>query len=159
MVRKQVKALTVLYRVPCQHFGVYFAPYQILLVMGAHAAAGGVSCLVSNMAAKKLNCYKSLGWIATKIEWYQQKVLKTRYFRQGARKSGGNFCKKREGWTVPALLTELNIKAPEIFLKKLKFRIVFYGSMTLKVFSNLDAYASRRFRTVGSPLICTCPAC
>ena len=77
MVRKQVKALTVLYLVPCQHFGVYFAPYQILLVMGtgigggiilngkvlmgAHAAAGEVSCLVSNMAAKKLNCYKSLG--------------------------------------------------------------------------------------------------
>ena len=58
MVRKQVKALTVLYLVPCQHFGVYFAPYQILLVMGAHAAAGEVSCLVSNMAAKKLNCYK-----------------------------------------------------------------------------------------------------
>jgi hypothetical protein len=26
---------------------------------------------------------------------------------------------------VPALLTELNIKAPELFLKKLKFRIVF----------------------------------
>lgn len=77
MVRKQVKALTVLYLVPCQHFGVYFAPYQILLVMGtgigrgiilngkvlmgAHAAAGEVSCLVSNMAAKKLNCYRSLG--------------------------------------------------------------------------------------------------
>ena len=77
MVRKQVKALTVLYLFPCQHFGVYFAPYQILLVMGtsigsgiilngkvlmgAHAAAGEVSCLVSNMAAKKLNCYKSLG--------------------------------------------------------------------------------------------------
>lgn len=76
MVRKQVKTLTVLYRVPCQHFGVYFAPYQILLVMGtgiggiilngkvlmgAHAAAGEVSCLVSNMAAKKLNCYRSLG--------------------------------------------------------------------------------------------------
>ena len=36
MVRKQVKALTVLYLVPCQHFGVYFAPYQILLLMGAH---------------------------------------------------------------------------------------------------------------------------
>ena len=34
MVRKQVKALTVLYLAPCQHFGVYFAPYQILLVMG-----------------------------------------------------------------------------------------------------------------------------
>lgn len=61
MVRKQVKALTVLYLVPCQHFGVYFAPCQILLVMGAHAAAGEVSCIVSNMAAKKLNCYKSLG--------------------------------------------------------------------------------------------------
>lgn len=125
MVRKQVKALTVLYLVPCQHFGVYFAPYQILLVMGAHAAAGEVSCLVSNMAAKKLNCYKSLGWIATKIEWCQQKVLKTRYFLQSARKSEGKFCKKREGWTVPALLTELNIKTPELFLKKLKFRIVF----------------------------------
>ncbi len=35
MVRKQVKALAVLYLVPCQHFGAYFAPYQILLVMGA----------------------------------------------------------------------------------------------------------------------------
>ena len=35
MVRKQVKALTVLYLFPCQHFGVHFAPYQILLVMGA----------------------------------------------------------------------------------------------------------------------------
>lgn len=35
MMRKQVKALTVLYLVPCRHFGVYFAPYQILLVMGA----------------------------------------------------------------------------------------------------------------------------
>ena len=35
MHTKQVKALTVLYLVPCQHFGVYFAPYQILLVMGA----------------------------------------------------------------------------------------------------------------------------
>ena len=61
MVRKQVKTLTVLYLVPYQHFGVDFAPYQILLVMGAHAAAGEVSGLVSNMAAKKLNCYKSLG--------------------------------------------------------------------------------------------------
>lgn len=33
MVRKQVKALTVLYLVPCQHFGAYFAPYQILLAI------------------------------------------------------------------------------------------------------------------------------
>ena len=31
------------------------------VLMGAHAAAGEVSCLVSNMAAKKLNYYKSLG--------------------------------------------------------------------------------------------------
>ena len=35
VVRKQVKTLTVLYLVPYQHFGVDFAPYQILLVMGA----------------------------------------------------------------------------------------------------------------------------
>ena len=71
----------------------------------------------------------------------------------------GNFGKKREGWTVPALLTEPNIKGSEIFSKKIEIPNLFYGSMTLKVFSNLDAYASRRFRTVGSPLICTCPAC
>ena len=31
------------------------------VLMGTHAAAGEVSCLVSNMAAKKLNCYRSLG--------------------------------------------------------------------------------------------------
>ena len=29
----------------------------------------------------------------------------------------GNFSKKREGWTVPALLTEPNIKGSEIFSK------------------------------------------
>ena len=58
----------------------------------------------------------------------------------------GNFNKKREGWTVPALLTYPDTRSR------------FYGSITLKVFSNLDAYASRRFRTVESPLICTCPA-
>lgn len=34
-VRKQVKELTVLYLVPYQHFGVDFAPYQILLVVGS----------------------------------------------------------------------------------------------------------------------------
>ena len=58
MVRKQVKALTVLYLVPCQHFGVYFAPYQILLLMGAHAAAGEVSCLVSDMAAMEAETFE-----------------------------------------------------------------------------------------------------
>ena len=158
MVRKQVKALTVLYLVPCQHFGVYFAPCQILLVMGAHAAAGEVSCIVSNMAAKKLNCYKSLGWIATKIEWCQQKVLKTRYFRQGARKSEGNFCKKR-GLDGASPLDRASYQSPRAIFEKIEIPNRFYGSMTLKVFSNLDAYASRRFRTVGSPLICTCPAC
>ena len=31
--------------------------------------------------------------------------------------SHGNFSKKREGWTVPALLTEPNIKGSEIFSK------------------------------------------
>ena len=40
MVRKQVKALTVLYLVPYQHFGVDFAPYQILLVMGTGIGGG-----------------------------------------------------------------------------------------------------------------------
>ena len=40
VVRKQVKALTVLYLVPCQHFGVYFAPYQILLVLGTGIGGG-----------------------------------------------------------------------------------------------------------------------
>ena len=58
MVRKQVKALTVLYLVPYQHFGVDFAPYQILLVMGAHAAAGEVSGLVSNMAAMETETFE-----------------------------------------------------------------------------------------------------
>lgn len=40
MVRKQVKTLTVLYLFPCQHFGVYFAPYQILLVIVNAAPIG-----------------------------------------------------------------------------------------------------------------------
>ena len=37
----------------------------------------------------------------------KRELLKTRHFRQLARKSNENFGKKREGWTVPALLTEL----------------------------------------------------
>ena len=42
-------------------------------------------------------CYiKLLEWITTKIEPCQQKVLKTRYFRQIARKCSENFGKKRE---------------------------------------------------------------
>ena len=42
-------------------------------------------------------CYiKLLRWITTKIELCQQKVLKTRYFRQIARKCSENFGKKRE---------------------------------------------------------------
>ena len=36
-------------------------------------------------------------------------LLKTRRFRQDARKYAENFGKKREGWTVPALLTRSNI--------------------------------------------------
>ena len=35
----------------------------------------------------------------------KRELLKTRHFRQLARKRKGNFGKKREGWTVPALLT------------------------------------------------------
>lgn len=85
--------------------------------------------------------------------------MKTGRFRQSARKNKGNFGKKKEDWTMPALLTEPNIKNLEIFSKKNETPNRFYGSITLKVFSNLDAYASRRFRTVGSPLICICPAC
>ena len=36
----------------------------------------------------------------------KRELLKTRHFRQLARKSKENFGKKREGWTVPALLTK-----------------------------------------------------
>ena len=35
----------------------------------------------------------------------KRELLRTRHFRQDARKSDGNFSKKREGRTVPALLT------------------------------------------------------
>ena len=35
VVRKQLKELTVLYLTPYEHFGVDFAPYQILLVVGS----------------------------------------------------------------------------------------------------------------------------
>ena len=35
----------------------------------------------------------------------KRELLKTRHFRQLARKHGENFGKKRENWTVPALLT------------------------------------------------------
>ena len=34
----------------------------------------------------------------------KRELLRIRYFRQLARKKDGNFGKKREGWTVPALL-------------------------------------------------------
>ena len=39
-----------------------------------------------------------------------KKVLEIRYFRQCARKNNENFGKKREGWTVPALLTRKNTR-------------------------------------------------
>ena len=35
----------------------------------------------------------------------KRELLRIRHFRQLARKSNENFGKKREGWTVPALLT------------------------------------------------------
>ena len=40
----------------------------------------------------------------------KRELLRTRHFRQGARKNNENFGKKREGWTVPALLTRKNTR-------------------------------------------------
>ena len=40
----------------------------------------------------------------------KRELLKARCFRQGARKDKKNFGKKREGWTVPALLTRKNTR-------------------------------------------------
>ena len=48
----------------------------------------------------------------------KRELLKTRHFRQGARKSEGNFGKKREGWTAPALLTRQ--QQPKSFIPTLK---------------------------------------
>ena len=39
-----------------------------------------------------------------------RELLRTRHFRQLARKINENFGKKREGWTVPALLTRKNTR-------------------------------------------------
>ena len=39
-----------------------------------------------------------------------RELLRIRHFRQCARKNKGNFGKKREGWTVPALLTRKNTR-------------------------------------------------
>ena len=39
-----------------------------------------------------------------------RELLRTRHFQQLARKSNENFGKKREGWTVPALLTRKNTR-------------------------------------------------
>ena len=49
-----------------------------------------------------LNCWNRL---PQKSSHVNKKVLRTRCFRQLARKRKGNFGKKREDWTVPALLT------------------------------------------------------
>ena len=40
----------------------------------------------------------------------KRELLKTRHFRQCARKNNENFGKKREGWTMPALLTRKNTR-------------------------------------------------
>ena len=40
----------------------------------------------------------------------KRELLRTRHFQQLARKHAGNFGKKREGWTVPALLTRKNTR-------------------------------------------------
>ena len=39
-----------------------------------------------------------------------RELLRTRHFQQLARKNNENFGKKREGWTVPALLTRKNTR-------------------------------------------------
>lgn len=48
----------------------------------------------------------------------KRELLRTRHFRHGARKSDGNFGEKREGWTVPALLTgadtQISVLCPHI---------------------------------------------
>ena len=46
----------------------------------------------------------------------KRELLRIRHFRQCARKNKGNFGKKREGWTVPALLTRKNTR-PFIMMK------------------------------------------
>ena len=51
-----------------------------------------------------LNCWDRL---PQKSSHVNKKVLRTRWFRQLARKHKGNFGKKREGWTVSALLTAI----------------------------------------------------
>lgn len=66
---------------------------------------------------------------------------------------------KERGLDGASPLDRASYQSPRDIFEKIEILDRFYGSMTLKVFSNLDAYASRRFRTVGSPLICTCPAC
>ena len=40
----------------------------------------------------------------------KRELLRTRHFRQCVRKNNENFGKKREGWTVPALLTRKNTR-------------------------------------------------
>jgi hypothetical protein len=40
----------------------------------------------------------------------KRELLRTRHFRQRARKNKENFGKKREGWAVPALLTRKNTR-------------------------------------------------
>ena len=50
-----------------------------------------------------LNCWDRL---PQKSSHVNKKVLRTRWFRQLARKCKGNFGKKREDWTLPALLTK-----------------------------------------------------
>ena len=40
----------------------------------------------------------------------KRELLRIRHFRQLARKNNENFGKKREGWTMPALLTRKNTR-------------------------------------------------
>ena len=94
------------------------------LFLEGHASQLCNGCKPRCSAPQGLNeyvktCYiQFLGETTTKIEPCQQKTLRLRHFRQGARKNEENFGKKREGWTVPALLTRQ--QQPKSFIPTLK---------------------------------------
>ena len=96
---------------PRRHFLVYVAAvlfYKPIFTQPLSfglCAAGAVEKFATDSGHRTSAKDKLLEYTATEIELCQQKVLKARHFRLLARKNEGNFGKKREGWTVPALLT------------------------------------------------------
>ena len=64
----------------------------------------------SGMALVRV-CYVAIRKLKTcSAALRKRELLGTRHFRQCARKNNENFGKKREGWTVPALLTRKNTR-------------------------------------------------